>query len=221
MRQGALMSESALLTINIDGAARGNPGPAAFAYSIVFDGKVIEGSGCLGNTTNNVAEYTALVRALERAAEIKGRKVAIRSDSELLVKQMTGVYQVKNAQLRELHGEAKKLCRTFDLVNFSHVRRAENSRADFLCNEALDGRPASGSPSASKAPMTPVAAKSERSAGTKFGADQVRDDVLMCLRGAARMWSLGDPEVPSPDLVWDQIWSILEEANILKRAKAK
>lgn len=213
------MGESSTLTINIDGAARGNPGPAAFAYSIVGDGQVIEGSGCLGNTTNNVAEYTAMLRALERAAELKGKRLAIRSDSELLVKQMTGVYQVKNAQLRELYSEAKKLCRNFDLVKFNHVRRAENSRADFLCNEALDGRAVTGHAPAAKMPSSAAPPKPVAVPSSHPASDRVREDALLCLRGAARMWSLGDPEVPSPELVWDQLWSILEESHALRRAK--
>src|SRR5947209_16164164 len=96
------MSQAAALTINIDGAARGNPGPAAYAYVIARDGQpVIEEAACLGTATNNVAEYTALVKALERVAELGENHVNIRSDSELLVKQMNGEYKVKNPQLRE------------------------------------------------------------------------------------------------------------------------
>src|SRR5207253_10930089 len=90
------MAEPGLLTINIDGAARGNPGPAAYAYVIARDGQpVLEEAGCLGTATNNVAEYTALVKALERAVELGGKRVLIRSDSELLVKQMSGESRVK------------------------------------------------------------------------------------------------------------------------------
>src|SRR5439155_4913569 len=88
------MSEAARLLIHIDGAARGNPGPAAFAYVIAREGHpVVEHAECMGETTNNVAEYTALVRALERAGELGGQHVLVKSDSELLVKQMNGVYQ--------------------------------------------------------------------------------------------------------------------------------
>src|SRR5437868_14364053 len=81
------MSKSAVMTINIDGAARGNPGPAAYAYVITGEGHpVIEEAGCLGSATNNVAEYTALVKALQRAAQLGGSRVHVNSDSELLVK---------------------------------------------------------------------------------------------------------------------------------------
>src|SRR5262245_17575459 len=133
------MSESGVLTMYTDGAARGNPGPAAFAYIIEQNGAPpIEAKGTLGHTTNNVAEYTALVRGLEHAARLGGRKLLINSDSELLVKQMNGEYQVKNDDLRNLFKQAKILCQRFDAVTIRHVRRSENSRADRLCNEALD-----------------------------------------------------------------------------------
>src|SRR5713226_4569662 len=104
------MKKSDLLTINIDGAARGNPGPAAYAFVIAREGQPpIEEAGYLGNATNNFAEYTALVKALERALELGGERLIIESDSELLVKQMNGEYRVKNDQLRVLHERARKL----------------------------------------------------------------------------------------------------------------
>ena len=133
------MSKPEAYTINIDGAARGNPGPAAFAYVIRRpDGTMIRNSGCLGTATNNVAEYTALINALTHAVEIKIPSVMVRSDSELLVKQMTGLYKVKNDALRELYQEAKGLAKLIPHFAIEHVRRAENSEADKLCNEALD-----------------------------------------------------------------------------------
>src|SRR5438876_8288119 len=141
------MSKSAVMTINIDGAARGNPGPAAYAYVITGEGHpVIEEAGCLGSATNNVAEYTALVKALQRAAQLGGSRVHVNSDSELLVKQMNGEYRVKNEQLKDLFAEAKELCRQFDLVTIRHVPRAQNSNADRLCNEVLDGACPPGTP---------------------------------------------------------------------------
>src|SRR5262245_25371149 len=129
------------ININIDGAARGNPGPAAFAYVITRDGEPpVEHAGCLGEATNNIAEYTALVRALERAAELGAARVHGRSDSEVLVKQMNGEYKVKNASLRELYDQAQELAARFKAVSVEHVRREQNKRADQLCNDALDGR---------------------------------------------------------------------------------
>src|SRR5581483_6175067 len=110
-----------VIQINIDGAARGNPGPAAFAFVMREGNKLIaENAECLGRTTNNVAEYTALVRALTRAAEMGLRRLLIYSDSELLVKQMNGVYRVKNADLREFYEEARSLSRKFEQVTIKH-----------------------------------------------------------------------------------------------------
>ena len=128
------------LSIHIDGGAHGNPGPAAFAYVIMQDGQLLaEEAGKLGHTTNNVAEYTALVRALERALELGGKRLHIRGDSELLVKQMNGQYRVKSEQLKDLYEEACQLRRKFESVKIEHVFRSANSHADRLCNEALDG----------------------------------------------------------------------------------
>src|SRR5438105_2385131 len=99
------------LTIHTDGASRGNPGDAAFAYVISCDGvPPIEEAGCLGELTNNQAEYTALVRALEHTVRLgNGQPVIVHSDSELMVKQMRGEYKVKNDDLRELYNQARRL----------------------------------------------------------------------------------------------------------------
>src|SRR5262245_3527425 len=103
-----IMSETDVFTIHTDGAARGNPGPAAFAYPIERPGApAIEVKGRLGETTNNVAEYTAVLRALEHARRLGARRVAVLSDSELMVNQMTGKYKVKHEGLRPLYEEAR------------------------------------------------------------------------------------------------------------------
>src|SRR5258708_656989 len=116
--------------IHIDGAARGNPGPAAFSFVIAPHGQpAVEESGVLGDKTNNVAEYTALLNALEKAAALSLDRLQIHSDSELLVKQMNGEYRVKNPDLRELYDRAKELIRQFKSVRIQHVRREENKRA--------------------------------------------------------------------------------------------
>src|SRR5262249_23625008 len=141
-----------------------------------------EEAGCLGKTTNNVAEYTALVRALERAAQMGARRVILRSDSELLVKQMSGEYRVKNAQLLALYEAAREWCKRFDHVSIMHVRREQNSRADALCNKALDGRTDSA-PSPAKKPQQAHAAR--RSAARE---DTVRADAVACLHAAATAW---------------------------------
>lgn len=198
---------SDVMTIHIDGAARGNPGPAAFAYVIARDGHpLVEEAGCLGNTTNNVAEYTALVKALERAAALGGRRLRIQSDSELLVKQMNGEYRVKHPHLQELHFQARKLLDPFDSVTLVHVRREANSHADRLCNEVLDGVPSRKTAVAPASPVRDVA---------------VRQEVLECLRAAAEAWSLGDPRQPPVEAVWEQIWSILEEHKVLRPARRR
>jgi ribonuclease HI len=202
---GAGMSRSAVLTINIDGAARGNPGPAAFAYVIARDGQLLsEEAGCLGKATNNLAEYTALVRALERAAELGGERLLIRSDSELLVKQMNGLYRVKNPQLKVLYDQANRLREQFASVSIVHVPRAENSHADRLCNEALDGlrEPAQSAISREQKPSNGHDASPE---------DVVREKALACVRAAASAWMRGDPAAPTPEKVWEQIRDIIEK----------
>lgn len=128
-------------TVNIDGASRGNPGPAAYAMVLrAPDGKKIaEISKCIGRKTNNIAEYYALVAALDYAAANSIRALRVRSDSELLVRQMQGRYRVKNEDLKPLHERAQKLVRGLDYFVIEHVPREQNSDADALANVALDG----------------------------------------------------------------------------------
>ena len=123
-----------------DGGARGNPGPAAYGYVIeADDGTVLAAHGeKIGVATNNVAEYRALIAGLAKAVELAVPEVEVVSDSELLVKQMTGVYRVKNDALRELSLEAARLARGIDKVTYTAVRREHNELADRLVNEALD-----------------------------------------------------------------------------------
>jgi ribonuclease HI len=123
-----------------DGGARGNPGPAAFAYVLeAQDGTVLAAHGeRIGVATNNVAEYRGLVAGLAKAVELGVGEVEVVSDSELLVKQMRGEYRVKNEALRELSLEAARLGRRLERVAYRHVRRAQNELADRLVNEALD-----------------------------------------------------------------------------------
>src|SRR5262245_41261739 len=130
------MDSPPLLTIHTDGASRGNPGAAAFAYVIARPGHPpIEEAGCLGEMTNNQAEYTALVRALEDAGRLgTDHRVLVHSDSELMVKQMNGQYRVKNPDLLDLYEEARELADEFADFRIVHVRREQNKRADALCN---------------------------------------------------------------------------------------
>ena len=124
---------------NIDGGSRGNPGPAAYGVFItVPDGAHVEVKGFIPHSTNNVAEYNGLLAALRWAVEHGVKRLHIRADSELLVKQMKGVYRVKNPGLLPLFEEAKRLARQVGQVTYEHVRREFNKDADRLCNEAMD-----------------------------------------------------------------------------------
>jgi ribonuclease HI len=124
---------------NIDGGSRGNPGPAGYGVRIERpDGSVIELKQAIAMATNNVAEYSGLVAALAWASENGLDTLHVRSDSELLVKQMRGEYRVKNAGLLPLYERAKRLAREIGRVQFEHVRREFNKDADRLANEAMD-----------------------------------------------------------------------------------
>lgn len=126
-------------TANIDGGSRGNPGPAGYGVRIEReDGSVVELKQALGVATNNVAEYSGLVAALAWAVEQGITTLHIRSDSELLVKQMRGEYRVKNPGLQPLFEQARSLWRQIGRVKIEHVRREFNKDADRLANEAMD-----------------------------------------------------------------------------------
>jgi len=127
-------------TLWTDGGARGNPGPAAYAFVLeAEDGTVLEARGeAIGIATNNVAEYSALVAGLRRAAELGVVELELRSDSELMVKQMRGEYRVKNKDLRDLFLDASRAACEVGRVTYTHVRREHNELADRLVNEALD-----------------------------------------------------------------------------------
>jgi ribonuclease HI len=124
----------------IDGGARGNPGPAGYGVRIeTTDGTLVdELHGGLGVATNNVAEYSGLLAALQWAIDHQHKRVQIRADSELLVKQMRGEYKVKNAGLQPLHARARLLAAQLDQVKFEHVRRELNKEADRLSNLGMD-----------------------------------------------------------------------------------
>ncbi len=124
----------------VDGGSRGNPGPAAVGYRIEDDagGLLDEAGEVIGVATNNEAEYRALITALGRAAALGASEVEVRSDSELLMRQMTGRYKVKSPHLRELWHEARQAAGRFDRVAYVEVRRTENTDADRQVNLALD-----------------------------------------------------------------------------------
>ena len=181
------------LTIHTDGASRGNPGAAAFAYVIARpDESPIEEGGCIGEMTNNQAEYTALVRALEHALRLgPEHRLHVHADSELMVKQMRGEYKVKNTELRDLFERARDLAAKFTGgVVYTHIRRELNKRADALCNEALDGKRGLQARPAPKAAARPL----------------LHQQAIECLREAAAY--------PTAEEVWQRLVKILKQHRI-------
>jgi ribonuclease HI len=208
-------------TMHIDGASRGNPGKAAYAVVLARPGEpVVEEADTIGTASNNVAEYTALVNGLSLAAELGVKALQVYSDSELMVKQMNGEYKVKNEDLRALYEEACRLRRQFEKVTITHVRREQNKRADQIGNEALDGRPRRrGEPAPPAAVPAPAAAG--RLAPSAAPTDAaVRADAVQCLADAARHWAANGVGGLPPEAVWEQLWSLLDEAGVLKKKKA-
>ena len=133
-------ASSPFLTINVDGGARGNPGPAGWGV-IVRDAAgetVTELSGALPYATNNIAEYQGLISGLEWCLQSGAKEVQVRCDSLLLVQQMKGVYKVKNVGLKSMHARARLLAHEIGRVLYEHVRRELNQDADRLANVAMD-----------------------------------------------------------------------------------
>ncbi|MFX1238636.1 MAG: ribonuclease HI family protein [Promethearchaeota archaeon] len=126
----------------VDGASRGNPGPAAYAFMLLGDKEEIlkQGYGYIGNQTNNIAEYTAIINGLKVAKKLTNGTLRVYSDSTLVVKQMNGQYEVKAEHIFKLHTKVKKLVQNFKRVEFTHVKRNHEfiEKCDFLCNKCLD-----------------------------------------------------------------------------------
>ncbi|HEV7563831.1 MAG TPA: ribonuclease HI family protein [Solirubrobacterales bacterium] len=131
----------ARVTVNVDGGARGNPGPAAIGVVVRDgDGEVLdERAEGIGRATNNVAEYRALLAGIEMARAHGADELELVGDSELVVRQVEGRYKVKDATMKELHSEVKRALADFDSWSIRHVRREGNADADRLVNQALDG----------------------------------------------------------------------------------
>jgi ribonuclease HI len=129
------------VVIHVDGGARGNPGPAAIGVVLSGpDGSILDEVGeRIGVATNNVAEYRALLRGLERAAALGAREIELVNDSELVARQLTGAYKVKHPAMKPLYLEAMAALRGFERWQIRSVPRAQNARADQLVNDALDG----------------------------------------------------------------------------------
>jgi ribonuclease HI len=128
------------LVVNVDGGARGNPGPAAIAAVVSKpDGELVAERGeAIGEATNNVAEYRAVLLGVSLARELGARELELVGDSELVVRQVRGEYKVKQEHLRPLHAEVLRSLRGFDAWSIRHVRRDENAAADALVNSTLD-----------------------------------------------------------------------------------
>lgn len=130
------------LTVNVDGGARGNPGPAAIGVVVRDEsGEILTTvSEKIGEATNNIAEYRALLAGIEQAGLLGADQIEIRGDSELVVRQVKGEYKVKNPGIKPLHIRVHEALGNFDGWEIEHVRREENAEADALVNDALDGR---------------------------------------------------------------------------------
>lgn len=125
-----------MLKVYIDGASRGNPGEASCAYIIKKGNKtIVEKFSCIGQTTNNIAEYTALIKALEDIVENfkEEKEVVIYSDSELVTKQISGLYKVRSPKIRAFYEKVKEISNNFVDMKIVHIPRKENKRADYLC----------------------------------------------------------------------------------------
>ena len=129
------------LILHVDGGARGNPGPAAIGVVVSEPGGEVvdELAERIGEATNNVAEYRAVLRALERARELRASEVEVIGDSELVARQLAGAYKVKHPALRPLYQQALAALGDFDSWSIRSVPRAQNAEADALVNSALDG----------------------------------------------------------------------------------
>jgi ribonuclease HI len=221
------MSDTA--TMHIDGASRGNPGAAAYAVVLARPGmSVLEEADTIGKATNNVAEYTALVEGLKLASEVGVKKLSVFSDSELMVKQMNGIYRVKNPELQDLYLEAKRLTKNFEKLTITHVRREHNVRADEIGNDALDGKPRKrGSPPfeterSEERIHAPSHHRTSHQEQVQAPSDaRVREEALMILRSTAEVWASRGPEAVPVEVVWEQLWSVMEEAGVLKKPKKK
>ncbi|MFA5098456.1 MAG: ribonuclease HI family protein [Candidatus Margulisiibacteriota bacterium] len=130
-----------MISVHIDGASRNNPGTAGIGVLAQKDGKeVLQLAEYIGKTTNNVAEYTALIRALEELLLLGHKKAHFYSDSQLLVEQVCGRYRVKDEKLKGLHSLAQKLASKMEVFRITHIPREKNRDADRLANKGIDAQ---------------------------------------------------------------------------------
>lgn len=207
----------------IDGAARGNPGPAAYAAILEVPGQPpVRRAAAIGTATNNVAEYTALLQGLKLAAEQGIHRLDVFSDSELLVKQMQGHYRVRHPELLRLFHAVQQLLSSFEQVRFTHVRRENNAEADRLANAALDGQPTATLTDATQTAERPTADPFAISATASPLADillpsTAEQTIRAILQQAAQTWATGGADALDVEQVWNQIRAVLEE-HVRQRA---
>ncbi len=202
----------------IDGAARGNPGPAAFAAILEIDDghsppTRVTRAAPIGRATNNVAEYTALIEGLDLAHAHGVRRLQVLSDSELLVRQLTGQYRVRQPELLQLYNLAKQRLPAFDEVQFQHIPRTQNAAADRLANAVLDRQ---------QGQVPPASPQRAGSGGCGTGPPPaVMAKALDILHGAALAWSRDGLSALPVEAVWEQLWSVLEEEGMLRSPRKK
>jgi ribonuclease HI len=176
------------LVAHSDGGARGNPGPAGYGVVIQDEAgrKVAHLSEYLGHQTNNFAEYQGLIAALEYALEHGPKALKLISDSELLVRQIKGIYKVKNAVLQDLHGRAKELIAQLDWFSIGHALREQNQDADRLANEAMDkgmGRVARAPLRQAQGGLSPATASPTLNASSQELEGVIRNGVVELVNG--------------------------------------
>ena len=182
-RGGSTTPDAKYLVAHSDGGARGNPGPAGYGVVIQDQsGKKVAGlSEYLGHQTNNFAEYQGLIAALEYAIEHGPKALKLISDSELLVRQIKGIYKVKNAALKELHARAKELIAQLDWFSIGHALREHNRDADRLANEAMDK--GTGGRTVWRGPLARAVSSRPRAIGPEEFEGVVRNGVVKLTNG--------------------------------------
>jgi len=208
------LSAPETVIVHTDGASRGNPGPASIGVVIAEpSGHVLREFGeALAPTTNNVAEYTAVIRALESALELGARRVQVQMDSQLVVRQLNGSYRVKHPDMLPLYRRVLELIQRFEEVTFAHVPREQNTEADRLANAALDRVPAEESAVARLFKLL-VDGKAEEARGllsTEFeyrrASDEDAGDAEVFLRAWRRPgagWQPASIRVTGPDIIFE------------------
>lgn len=193
---GAPESPADIFVANVDGASRGNPGPASYAVILRGpDGATrFQADKYIGRATNNVAEYYGLIAALDYAAAQGIDRLLVRSDSELLVRQMQGRYKVHSPDLKPLHERARKLAHGFAYFAIEHVRREQNREADELANIALDRTSSRGSGSVEPAAKLGAISDAPRGAKSDSGIETKRTAKTEERRGLAQAAS-GEPRI--------------------------